>query len=200
MKNVESWINSFKGFSSKNQLLVASEIVNKLSENENNLEKDHYDQDMSEEIRDLLNIFIENSTTSDKIEDFKRLLLQFGCLDYEKKLSIMDSVSSLLHQFISEQQKENIEAICESSGHIFSDWKYYTWTESGRVTDSRATQEWIKGKFEVERREWRRICSRCGFVEVTEFEPEEIRTKRLVKEKIEQIQILKKELKELENK
>ena len=84
--------------------------------------------------------------------------------------------------------------MCEKEGHIFSEWKKVTWSTEEPVWDAG-----IRGYVKVEHENWKRTCSRCGFVETVKEEPAELVVARKEKNKKRRIKQLKAELRRLEN-
>jgi len=67
--------------------------------------------------------------------------------------------------------------------HTFSNWRQIAWiTKEAYFED---------GYFDVTHTIWKRICSNCGFEEITAIEPAEIKQARLEREKKELTKYLK---------
>ena len=127
--------------------------------------------------------------------------------NYEEALESVEEVRrSLLTALIDRKVNKYISAIdgiCKKEGHSFSDWEkeMITVMERNPYLGSRdyivpEGKEWLPKTYP----QWSRKCSRCGFVEGTIIEPEEVREKREEEEKQLKIEKLERELKSLRGK
>lgn len=127
----------------------------------------------------------ENSFTK-AIKDFKQLPISY-------QISILNSFV----QNVETEKKNNEHDIavntCSCEGHIFGKWKHNKWTD---YIDTVVDHEHIHN-YPIYKENWVRKCSRCGFVEKVECEPQELIDARKEKNKKARIKRLESELRRL---
>ena len=90
-------------------------------------------------------------------------------------------------------EQEDKEKICQQEGHTFSKWKHNKWPE---YIDTVIDHQHVHN-YPIEHENWERTCSRCGFVEEVEHEPQELIDERKEKNKKARIKRLERELKKI---
>ena len=146
---------------------------------------------LEEKLNELLK-FISTMEGKDK-EKLEEIVEKINNLDYNHKIKVMKTIGYDVNRILKQTEQKKIEEKCKNEGHIFSDWKHYTWKESVVGGDLGEFQ-----KFEINKESWDRTCQLCGFKEIVYKEPESVKNDRLEKEKKEKIKQLKKELKNLQ--
>ena len=128
----------------------------------------------------------ENSFTK-AIKDFKQLPISY-------QISILNSFV----QNVETEKKNNEHDIavntCSCKGHIFGKWKHNKWRD---YIDTVIDHEHLN--YPIDKENWERKCSRCGFVEKVECEPQELIDVRKEKNKKARIKRLESELRRLKN-
>ena len=190
----KQWIYNFKTLDSNQQLEVSKAIVDELKENERySFAVDNYDDEMSQEVRLFFNKMIKVANTKQELKKLQKVLSSFQSLNRERQSNVIESLVSLLNSYYEDQVHEEKEKICQSEGHVMGEWEYDSWTS---YEDTVIDHQFVHG-FECYHEEWMRTCSRCGYKEITEIEPEEVRIKREEKERQDKIKKLEKELEKL---
>ena len=132
-----------------------------------------------------------------KIEELKKLsdiFKKYESLSQNNKKKVIKAVFEIIVKHLGIQEQEDKEKICQREGHTFGKWKKRTWTTKEVYWDAGP-----QGYVDVEHEVWERTCSRCGYVEEVEYEPQELIDQRKEKNKKARIQRLKRTLKELES-
>lgn len=127
----------------------------------------------------------------DSIE-ISKAFKRYQALPEKRQINVRNSIIAAIDEQCKLKTQEEKETKCKEEGHIFGEWEYYSWItkEEGVIDHQRFTEN-------VEHRRWSRICARCGYKEITEYEPEELREARAEKARQEKIKVLEKELDEL---
>ncbi len=115
-----------------------------------------------------------------------------------KQLPISYQIN-ILKSFVQnvENEKRNNEHdiavnTCSTEGHMFGEWKHKEWTS---YIDAFIDHDHVN--LPVKKENWKRICSRCGFIEQTECEPQDLINARKAKNKKTRIKRLESELRRL---
>ena len=132
--------------------------------------------------------------TLTKKDFLKEIVKKINSLDHKYKVKFFKTIGYDVNRIFKQMDQEKREDKCKNEGHEFSEWEFYTWKEKVIGGDLGEHQE-----FMIDKKTWERSCTRCGFKEMTEIEPESVKAVRLEKEKTKIIKRLKKELKRLEN-
>lgn len=122
------------------------------------------------------------------IEDFKQLPINY-------QISILDSFVQNVEIGKRNNQHDIAVNTCSTEGHIFGKWKHNKWTV---YVDTVIDHEHINN-YPDEKENWERTCSRCGFIEKVECEPQELIDAKKEKNKKARIKRLESELKRLKN-
>ena len=196
MRNIKAWLHDYENLSFEQRAEVAKAIVKDLENSQYYFMQN--DDDMTK-VMAFFKRLLASSNQKNILNEYKSLLKRFEGLSQINKEKALGEIINIIKSAISEQEQEDKENVCRLHGHSFSEWKYNSWTETGIETDPRFLQEHPTGRYEIERHDWSRTCLRCGYIEEAIYEPEEVKTKRLQREKEERIKELKKELKRLED-
>ena len=154
---------------------------------------------------DILNSFNHENLEYDEKNNIELMcsICEFKKLPISHQLSVIKSFTRKVKKQKLLLEKEIIDGICKKEGHSFSDWEkeMITVMERNPYLGSRdyivpEGKEWLPKTYP----QWSRKCSRCGFVEGTIIEPEEVRKKREEEEKQLKIEKLERELKSLRGK
>lgn len=127
------------------------------------------------------NIFVE------AMIDFKQLPLNY-------QIEILKSFSRKVDECKASYLHDQAVIECLNEGHQFSKWKKITWTTQEQVFDAGP-----RGYVDVDHINWERMCTRCGFKETVEHEPQELIDARKEKSKQAKIKRLERELNRLKN-
>jgi len=192
----EKWIVDYMFLTERGQMRVAESVINFLRRNEEMYSEEEYDHERSQRVRELFEELVASRENKDINNKIAGLFEKYEKLnpEYRKKAAkhIIESVEDYLERQTHEENKKK----CEEEGHVYSDWEYIkvTGTSNGFID-----HQWVEG-MPYERNEWHRTCKRCGFIEVVDREPEEVRKVREEQERKEEIKRLRKELRRLERK
>lgn len=137
-------------------------------------------------------IDVVNQLKSDNLE-VQKALRDFQQLPAKHQINILNSFV----QNVRIEKKNNAYEIaintCSKQGHIFDKWKHNKWiTYVDTVIDHQHISD-----FPVEHENWERTCSRCGFIDKLDYEPQELIDARNKKNKQKKIKRLERELKRL---
>ena len=186
MVNKNKWIINFNNLEPKNQLLVADAIIEELIENERIFSKEEYDKEKSEIVRDFLkSIKLNKNNLSNVLEKYENL-------SQKNKEKIVNDIFEIILKYLEIQNQEDKEEICQKEGHTFGKWKKITWITKEVYWDAGP-----RGYIDVEHNRWERTCDRCGFIEKSDDEPQELIDARNEKKKKAKIKKLERELKKL---
>ncbi len=194
MVNVNRWIYNFNSLVPENQLKVADAIIGELRDNETTFDTSEYDREKSKLVRDAFETFISIDAQNEELKSNIELFKGFDSLSDDNKNKAINEIFKIIKKYLEIQEQENKKMMCEKEGHIFSEWKKVTWSTEEPVWDAG-----IRGYVKVEHENWKRTCSRCGFVETVKEEPAELVEARKEKNKKRRIKQLKAELRRLEN-
>jgi len=196
MVNKSRWIYNYNSLNPDSQLVVAEAIANELKNNESYLDaEDEYDEKKSRIVREFLNSIINNSRQSEEVKKFADIFKEYENLSQNNRKKVINEVFKIVVKYLGIQEQEDKEKICQQEGHTFSKWKYNKWTE---YIDIVIDHQHVPN-YPVEHENWERTCSRCGFIEKVEHEPQELIDERKEKNKKERIKILERELKKLKS-
>ncbi len=194
MLNVNKWIYNFNSLGPEDQLKVADAIIEELRDNESTFDTSEYDREKSKLVRNAFETFISIPAQNEELKSNIELFKRFDSLSVDNKNKVINEIFKIIKKYLEIQEQENKKMMCEKEGHIFSEWKKVTWSTEEPVWDAG-----IRGYVKVEHENWKRTCSRCGFVETVKEEPAELVVARKEKNKKRRIKQLKAELRRLEN-
>lgn len=194
MLNVNKWIYNFNSLGPEDQLKVADAIIEELRDNETTFDTSEYNREKSKLVRDAFETFISIDAQNEELKSNIELFKGFDSLSDDNKNKAINEIFKIIKKYLEIQEQENKKMMCEKEGHIFSEWKKVTWSTEEPVWDAG-----LRGYVKVEHENWKRTCSRCGFVETVKEEPAELVVARKEKNKKRRIKQLKAELRRLEN-
>lgn len=195
MVNKDKWIYNYNNLNPYSQLEVAEAIVNELKYNEMAFDESEYDKENSRIVREFFNSIMNNAEQAEKLKKFADILERFESLSQNNRRKVLNEVFEIVVKYLGIQEQENKEKVCQQEGHIFGKWIQNKWTE---YIDTVIDHQHIHD-FPIEHENWQRKCSRCGFVETVEHEPQELIDARKEKNKKARIKRLESELKRLKN-
>ena len=194
MVNKSKWINNYNGLDPDNQLLVAEAIANELRNNEMAFDEDEYDKEKSRIVREFFNSIRNNAKQSEQLKKYADIFERYEKLSQSNRKKVINAVFGIVVAYLDIQEQEDKEKIYQQEGHTFGKWRRITWTTKEVYWDSGP-----QGYVDVEHEVWERTCSRCGFVEKVDYEPQELIDERKEKNKKARIKRLESELKRLKN-
>ena len=203
----KQWIYNFNSLDPDQQLEIAKAVVEELKDNEELLDaEDEYNNEMSQAIRLFFNKMIKNANTKQDLKALQTTLSYFQSLSPEKQSMVIDSIVSSIQRYHEMQVCEQKESICQQEGHTFDEWRKVE-NKRFRDIDSRNDNYYDRNGYErkystqsyekYDEVYWIRTCKRCGYIEKSLQEPEEVIEKRKEEEKQARIRTLEKELREL---
>ena len=184
--NKDKWINSFNNLDPDNQLKVAEAIANELKDNESFLDKE-YDKTKSKSIRFYFENIISFLNRNKELESLLSIIKRFDTLTSNSKKKVIKDLANAIKKYLHIEEQANKERICKESGHVFDKWEKVTWTT---YEDVMIDHELIHN-YKCNNVDYRRTCTRCGFVERRNDEPQELideRTKRNKQIRIKQLE------------
>lgn len=196
MVNKSKWIYNYNSLDPDNQLVVAEAIANELKDNERYLDtEDEYDEEKSRIVREFFNSIINSARQSEESKKFADIFKRYESLSQGNRKKVINEVSEIVVKYLGIQDQEDKEKICQQEGHTFGKWKHNKWTEYiDTVIDHQHVHD-----YPIKCENWERTCSRCGFVEEVEHEPQELIDERKEKNKKARIKRLERELKKLKS-
>lgn len=190
------WVNNYSNLEPDDQLIVAEAIVTELGDNENLLDpEDEYNNEKSIIVRKFFELIKQKAKLSQKLKKYEEVFDKYESLSEKNKMKLFDEIYSIILKYYGIQEQENKEEICKQEGHTFSKWKHYKWTE---YIDTVIDHQHVHN-YPIEHENWERTCSRCGFVEEVEHEPQELIDERKEEDKKARIKRLERELKKLKS-
>jgi hypothetical protein len=192
----EKWIEDFLLLSERGQVRVSESIINYLRQNERMYSEEEYDQERSKRVRELFEELVKSRENKQINNDLVALLEKYEKLTPEYRKIVAESIIEVVDSYLNHQIHEENKNKCEQEGHVYSDWEYVKVTG---ISNGFIDHQWVEG-MPYEKNEWHRTCKRCGYVEVVEYEPEEVRIAREEQERKAEIKRLRKELKKLQGK
>ncbi len=195
MLNKSKWIYNYNGLSPDSQLEVAEAIVDELRDNELTFDESEYDKEKSRIIREFFDTIVLNLEENEELKKVANILGEVENLSQNNKRKVIDEVFGVVVKYLGIQKQENKEKVCHQEGHIFGKWEHNICTTYiDTVIDHQRVHN-----FPVEHENWKRTCSRCGFVDVVDHEPQELIDTRKEKNKKARIKRLESELRRLKN-
>lgn len=194
MINKSKWIFNYNGLDPDDQLLVAEAIANELRDNEATFNENEYDKEKSRIVREFFNSIKNSATKSQEFKKIADIFERYESLSQDNKKKVINEISKIVAKYLGIEEQENKEKICKEEGHIFGNWKRRTWTTKEVYWDAGP-----QGYVDVEHEAWERTCSRCGFIEKIDYEPQELIDERKEKNKKARIKKLERELKKLKS-
>ena len=194
MVNKSKWIYNYYDLDPDNQLVVAEAIANELKDNEMTFDEDEYDKEKSRIVREFFNSIRNNARQSEELKKFADIFERYESLSQDNRKKVINEVFKIVVKYLGIQEQEDKEKIYQQEGHTFGKWKKRTWTTKEVYWDAGP-----QGYVDVEHEVWERTCSRCGFVEKVDYEPQELIDERKEKNKKARIKRLESELKRLKN-
>ena len=195
MVNKSKWINNYNSLNPDNQLKVAEAIVNELRDNEMTFDEDEYDKEKSRIIREFFNSIMNNARQSEELKKFADIFERYENLSQGNRKKVINEIFGIVVKYLGIQEQEDKEKMCQQEGHTFGKWKYNKWTiYIDTVIDHQPVHN-----YPIDKENWERTCSRCGFVEEVECEPQELIDERKEKNKKARIKRLERELKKIES-
>ena len=195
MVNKSKWINNYNSLNQDGQLEVAEAIANELRDNELTFDESEYDKEKSRIIRDFFDTIKLNVDQNKELKKIADVLEKFENLSQNNKIKVINEVFEVVAKYLGIQEQENKEKVCQQEGHIFDKWKHNKWTT---YIDTVIDHQHVHN-FPVEHENWERTCSRCGFVDEVDHEPQELIDARKEENKKARIKRLESELKRLKN-
>ena len=120
-------------------------------------------------------------------------LKSFNILSAKYQLIILKSFLEKVNECESDYFKDEAAKMCNKEGHQFSKWRKDVVVDYEDV--------WIDHQlipnYRIEKTVWKRTCSRCGYVETVEKEPQELIDEENQKKKQVEIKRLERRLKKL---
>lgn len=124
-----------------------------------------------------INIKTEGNDSSENT--FAEVMTDFNQLPLKYQVEILKSFASKVDERKKSFLHEEALITCQNEGHIFGKWKHKTWTTySDTVIDHQIVHD-----FPIEHEDWERVCTRCGFLESMDVEPQELADERREKKK-----------------
>lgn len=130
-----------------------------------------------------------------ELERIKGIVERFENLSQRNKNGAIDEVLNVVSKYLAVQEKEDNEEMCRKEGHIFDKWEYRHWVTRENVYINHRLFE----NYPVEHQKWISTCCRCGQMEITSQEPQELIDERNEKNKQIRIKKLESELRRLKN-
>jgi len=196
MVNKSKWVYNYNSLNPDSQLEVAEAIANELRDNEVVFDESEYDKEKSKIIRKFFGTIKLSVEKSKELKKIASISERFEGLSQNNKRKVIDEIFQIVTKYFGIQEQENKEKVCQQEGHIFGEWKYVQRTTYiDTVIDHQRVHN-----FPVKHENWKRTCSRCGFVYKVDHELQELIDARKEKAKKVQIKSLKSEIKRLENK
>lgn len=140
-------------------------------------------------VQNYPNIQDGDDSITKSFSDFNQLPLKY-------QRAILDILKAKVKEYQEVVAQEEAEKICTSEGHQFSKWKKGV---DVQYEDTYIDHQFIPN-YRTETTVWERTCSRCGFVERVEHEPQELIDTRREKNKQAQVRRLTKKLQQLQSK
>jgi hypothetical protein len=196
MLNKEEWIKSYGELNPEDQLEIARTIRHELYDNEWNLEPNEYSTKESEVTRSFFKKLINANKKISKLRKIENIFKQFDNLSSNQKRAILSKLSELIKECLKQQEQERKEQQCNEFGHEFGEWEERNWTTYASV----CIDHEIIPNYEEKHTEWRRVCTRCGYVEKTRREPIELVNTRREQKRKARIKKLETELAQLKSK
>lgn len=203
MKKLNELKNYYNSLNFEQQGEVAKIIA------ESSKDRQYHFMEKEEDMAKVNNFFeriIKSVKQKQVIEGKPSIIKRFKELSQVNKEKALSSIIEIIESAIKDQEKENNEKICRQEGHIFNKWEkieyempVYIGSEKDYHYDRNGYKKsYTKDIYETQNViKWRRYCQRCGYIEKSLEEPDELIEERLEIERQEKIKKLKKELKEL---
>lgn len=195
MVNKSKWVYNYNSLNPDSQLDVAEAIANELRDNEMIFGEREYDKEKSKIIRDFFDRIKLNAEQNQELKKIANVLEKFENLSQNNKEKALNEVFGVVAKYLGIQEQEDKEKICHQEGHIFDEWKH---KELTTYVDTVIDHQHVHD-FPVKHDNWERICSRCGFVDKVDHEPQELIDTRKEKNRKTRIKKLESELKRLKN-
>lgn len=193
MVNKNKWVYNYNNLIPNSQLEVAEAIAHTLRDNELSSHGNEYDKEKSRIIRDFFETIKLNADQNKELKELEEVLNRFENLSENNKAKAIEEIYKIVVKYLGVQEQEGKEKICEREGHIFDKWRHNKWTEYiEAVIDHQHVPH-----YPINRENWERTCSRCGFVEEAHFEPTELQEEKREKNRKTRIKKLETELKKL---
>ena len=170
MVSKSKWIYNYKCLKPDSQLEVAEAIISELKDNEMVFNEIEYDKEKSRIIREFFHSIKQNEKQLDELKKIADVFKGFESLSQNNRRNVINEVFEIIVKYLGIQEQENKEKVCRQEGHVFGKWKHKKWTE---YIDTVIDHQHIHD-FPVEHENWERTCSRCGFVEKVDHEPQEL--------------------------
>lgn len=193
MVNKSKWIYNYNGLTPDSQLEVAEAITNELRDNRLFIDEGEYDKEKSKIIENFFNTIRLNTEQNEELKKIENVFEKFENLSQNNKGKVINEVFETITKYLDIQEQENKEKICQQEGHIFGKWEHNKWTT---YIDTVIDHQHIHD-FPIEHEDWERTCSRCGFVDKVDCEPQELIDARKERNKKSKIKRLERELKKL---
>ena len=190
----------FQRMSVKNKL----KLIEFMAEDISLYDEDECDRKYLKTANRLLNCMKERLHSQKKDEEYAEIMTIIGTLSVEQLMDLLSEVSKLVREFDADNKHNEAVSLCDEEGHIFQEWRKHEYTRyvsplEAYGMEGLAAPNPHSPTIPIPIPEWIRTCERCGFEEIVEREPPEVRNARLAKEKKARIRKLKKELRKLEN-
>lgn len=183
----KQWVDNFNSLDSTQKLEVVDAIRDGLEEIMSSINEE-CNKSKQDILRQFFHKFIKFCSEKEKLCSIKDNFKTFQALSVERQERVIKSVIDTIESCRREQKQEDKENTCKEQGHIMTDWSYHRWTK--KTTPGWIDHQWCEG-FDVQCEEWSRYCKRCGRVERTGREPDELRIPREreeIKQKIKKLQ------------
>ena len=183
----KQWIDNFNSLESTQKLEVVDAIRDGLEEIMRSINEE-CDKSKQDILKQFFYEFIKFYSEKEKLCSIKESFKIFQTLSVERQKRVVESTIDAIESCRREQKEEDKKNMCQEQGHIMTDWHYRTWIE--KTKPGWIDHQWCEG-FDYQREEWSRYCKRCGKVERTGKEPDELRIPRereKIKKKIKNLQ------------
>ncbi len=194
MRKIKGWIHDFDNLNSDHKLEVAEAIIEYLKTNNLVFDMDQYYRERTGLVCDFLGDLLYCYKGDGNLKKLGEMLYKFDNLSEKNQKELVDEIIYAFQKRIIIQKDDDNKDYCLVHGHNFGEWKYSEWTE---YIDTVIDHELVHD-FPIKHSDWKRKCSKCGFVEMVHQEPDELYKARMIKEKKAKIKKLTKELKKLE--
>ena len=194
MINKSKWIFNYNSLDPDDQLIVAEAIANELRDNEATFDENEYDKEKSRIVREFFNSIKTNAKKSEELKKIADIIERYESLSQSNRKKVINEVLGIIVKYLGIQEQKDKENICKKEGHTFGKWKRRTWTTKEVYWDAGP-----QGNVDVEHEAWERTCTRCGFTQEFDYEPQELIDERKEKNKKARIKRLESELKRLKS-
>ena len=145
-------------------------------------------------------LFVKNidilSLSNNDPNILKKYMDEYKKLPDNYQIEIINTLMTKIEEYHQINENDNAVKTCSIEGHQFTKWEKRTWTT---LEDIIWEGYGPNGKTTVEHKEWQRTCKRCGLIQNSKYEPQELIDDKKEKNKQARIKKLERELKRLKN-